>query len=58
MSDENDKFASLGSDGSKTAKETIRYGIEPVGPKRTHQNWFSRHDSFDEDEEMVPVPRR
>lgn len=62
MSDENDKLAAssmgMGNSGdSKNGKETVRAKIEPV-PKRTHNNWFSRHDSFDEDEEMVPVSGR
>ena len=59
MSDANDKFASMGTGNtdSKNAKETVRAKIESV-PKRTYNNWFSRHDSFDEDEEMVPVSGR
>lgn len=61
LSDEDDKDASLGSGGrrSTTDKQTVRAKIEPVGPRRTHNNWFSRADSIDDDdEEMVPVGRR
>ncbi|KAL8796826.1 MAG: hypothetical protein Q9195_000909 [Heterodermia aff. obscurata] len=54
LSDEENKFASIGSGGS-AGKQTARARIEPVAPKQSRSNWFSRTESFDEGEEMVNV---
>lgn len=51
--EENNKFASIGSGGA--GKQTARARIEPVAPKQSRSNWFSRAESFDEGEEMVTV---
>lgn len=51
--EENNKFASIGSGGG--GKQTARARIEPVAPKQSRNNWFSRRESFDEGEEMVNV---
>ena len=53
LSDDENKFASIGSGGG--GKQTARARIEPVAPKQSRNNWFSRRESFDEGEEMVNV---